>query len=89
MGPKNNVSHASVMHLYGYSLQPLVQLHRKLYGDTLETLVQLDIHVPIHTANPHTHTHLTAWTGSRKESGVVGVETVGFNDTVSLRTLLP
>lgn len=43
-----------------------------------------NIHAPTHTL-----THLTAWWGSRREPGVVGEETVGFNDTLSLRTLFP
>lgn len=47
--------------------------------DTLETAIQLDIQA-------HTSQHGQA---AGKESVVVAVETAGFNDTVSLRTLFP
>ena len=64
------LSHVSVMstflHLQRFSQQPLLQLHKKLHGDTLETLVQLDIHAPTTQRNPikhtHTHTHIHIYT---------------------------
>lgn len=57
---------------------------KKLCGDTVETLVQLDSHAPTHT-----HKHTPHSMHRQQQSGVVKVETEGFNDTVSLRTLFP